>query len=207
METVIDRMRQLGATVIDPANIAIGPAYGPQFTALLYEFKHDVAAYLRKYTAAGYPKSLKDLIRFDRSHAGREMRWFGQEIFLQAQQTGSLSDPAYLKARHDATRIARTAVDEALAKHHLDAIIAPTNSPAWTTDLVNGDHFLLGSSAPSAIAGYPNITVPAGYAHGLPVGVSFIAGRWSESKLLALAYSWEQATHVRRPPKFRGSLG
>jgi amidase len=135
------------------------------------------------------------------------MRYFGQETFLQSQATsGSLTDPTYVKARRDATSIARRAIDDTLRAHRLDAIIAPTNSPAWTTDLVNGDHFLVSSSAPAAIAGYADVTVPAGYSFGLPVGVSFMAGRWSEPRLLGLAYAWEHATHVRNAPQFLPTL-
>ena len=206
MTRAIAELKSLGATVVDPANIPIAPAYGPEGTALAYEFKHDIAAYLST-TGPRFPKTLADLIAFDRAHAREEMRWFGQDVFLAAQHTGSLSDPAYRKARHDATTIARQAINNTLAAHHLDAIIAPTNSPAWTTDLVNGDHFLIGSSSPSAISGYPSITVPAGYSDGLPVGMSFIAGKWAEPKLIALGYAWEQATHVRRPPHFLSHIG
>ena len=110
------------------------------------------------------------------------------------------------KARTAARSIARKAIDSTLRAHRLDAIVAPTNSPAWTTDLVNGDHFLLGSSTPAAVAGYANVTVPAGYSFGLPVGVSFIGGRWAEPKLIGLAYAWEHATHVRKPPQFLPTL-
>ena len=155
MERTIARLKALGATIVDPADIPIEPAYGPENTALLYEFKHDIRAYLRTYTGRGYPKTLAGLIAFNKAHAKQEMRYFGQEIFLQSQATsGSLTDPTYVKARHDATSIARKAIDSTLRAHHLDAIIAPTNSPAWTTDLINGDHFLLGSSTPAAVAGY-----------------------------------------------------
>jgi amidase len=207
MRHTIARLKELGATIVHTTNIPIEPAYGPEFTALLFEFKHDIRSYLHEHTAAGYPKNLAGLIRFDRTHRQQEMKWFGQEIFLLAQATGPLSSPAYIKARHQATSIARKAINSTLAKYHLDAIIAPTNSPAWTTDLVNGDHFSIGSSSPSAISGFPSITVPAGYSHHLPVGFSFIAGKWSEPKLIRLAYSWEQATHVRRPPQFIPTLG
>ncbi|MCW2760089.1 MAG: Amidase [Marmoricola sp.] len=203
MERAITRLKSLGATIVDPADIAIEPAYEPENTALQYEFKHDIAQYLRKYTTRGYPKNLADLIAFNNAHASQEMRFFGQEVFLAAQATsGSLSDPAYVNARRDATTTARTAINSTVRKYDLDAIVAPTNSPAWKTDLVNGDHFLLGSSSPSAISGFPNLTVPAGYSFGLPVGMSLIGTKWAEPRLISLAYAWEQATHVRRPPRF-----
>jgi amidase len=205
MEAAIAKMQALGATVVT-ADIPIDAAYDPENTALLYEFKHDIAAYLSAHTAAGYPKTLQDLIDFNNAHAAQELQYFGQEIFLQSQAKGTLSDPAYIQARHDATTTAQHAIDDTLASNHLDAIIAPTNSPAWTTDLVNGDHFLIGSSSPAAIAGYASITVPAGSSFGLPVGVSFIAGKWAEPKLIALAYAWEQATHFRKPPQFLPSV-
>ncbi len=206
MERAIATLKALGATVVDPADIPIDAAYDPENTALQYEFKHDIAAYLSAHTAAGYPKTLQDLIDFNNAHAAQELQYFGQEIFLQSQARGPLTDPAYVKARHDATSIAQHAIDDTLAAKHLDAIIAPTNSPAWTTDLINGDHFSIGSSSPAAIAGYASITVPAGDSFGLPVGMSFIAGKWAEPKLITLAYSWEQATHLRRPPQFRPSV-
>ena len=206
MTRAITRLKQLGATIVTPTNIRIGPAFGPEGTALNFEFKHDIAQYLKTYTKPGYPKTLKDLIRFDNQHKKQEMRFFGQEEFLAAQATGSLSSPKYKKARAKATSIARKAINSTLAKYNLDAIIAPTNSPAWTTDLVNGDHFSIGSSTPAAVSGYPSITVPAGYALHLPIGMSLIGPKWSEPKLISLAYSWEQATHIRRAPQFRASI-
>jgi amidase len=202
MRHTIARLKSLGATIVDPANIPIDAAYGPEGTALNCEFKHDIAHYLQTYTTAGYPKTLADLITFNRTHRSQEMRYFGQEVFVAAQASPPVSSPTCTKARHDATTTARKAVDDTLHEFNLDAIIAPTNSPAWTTDLINGDHFLVGSSSPAAISGYPSITVPAGYSFGLPVGMSFIASKWAEPKLIALAYSWEQATHIRKPPQF-----
>jgi amidase len=207
MEKTITRLKALGATIVDPANIPIEAAYDPETTALNYEFKHDIRAYLRAHTGRGYPKTLAGLIAFNRAHYKQEMRYFGQDVFLASQATsGSLTDPTYVKARSDARSIARKAIDATLRAHRLDAIIAPTNSPAWTTDLVNGDHFLLGSSTPAAVAGYANITVPAGYSFGLPVGVSFIGGHWAEPRLISLAYAWEHATQVRRAPQFLPTL-
>jgi amidase len=205
MKRDIARLKSLGATVVDPTNIPIDAASAPENTALDYEFKHDIAQYLKTYTAKRYPKTLQALIDFDKAHKGKEMPYFGQEVFKAAEATGALSDPAYVKARHDATTIAQNAINDTLQKNNLDAIIAPTNSPAWTTDLVNGDHFLVGSSSPSAISGYPSVTVPAGYSFHLPVGMSFIGAKWSEPKLISLSYAWEQATHIRRAPQFLAS--
>jgi amidase len=206
MERTIVRMKSLGATVVDPADIPIDAAFDPENTALLFEFKHDIAAYLKAHTTARYPKTLQDLIDFDNAHKAQEMKYFGQEVFLQSQATDGLSDPTYIQARKQATSIARHAIDDTMAKYHLDAIIAPTNSPAWTTDLINGDHFLVGSSSPAAISGYASITVPAGNSFSLPVGVSFIGGQWDEPELIGLGYSWEQATQIRRPPQFLTTL-
>ncbi len=207
MERTIARLKRLGATVVDPANIAIEPAYDPENTALQYEFKHDIAAYLQRWTATKYPKTLAGLIAFNKRHRTQELQWFGQETFLEAQaRTGGLTSPEYLKARRDATTTARTAITATVQEYDLDAVIAPTNSPAWTSDLVNGDHFLVGSSSPSAISGFPSVTVPAGYSHGLPVGVSLIGTKWAEPRLIGLAYAWEQATHVRHAPRFLATL-
>jgi amidase len=206
MRHAIARLKKLGARVVDPANIKIAPAFGPESTALNFEFKHDIHKYLTTYTKPRFPKTLKGLIRFNNHHRAKEMHWFGQETFLAAQASGPLTSPKYKKARHDATSIARNAINSTLRKFHLDAILAPTNSPAWTTDLVNGDHFSIGTSTPSAVSGFPSVTVPAGYADHLPIGMSLIGRRWSEPKLISLAFSWEQATHIRRMPHLRPSL-
>ncbi len=135
------------------------------------------------------------------------MPYFGQETFIRAQAKGPLTSPAYLAARAKCLRLSRTeGIDATLARYRLTAIIAPTGGPAWPTDLLNGDHFTGGSSTPSAVSGYPSITVPAAYISGLPIGLSFIGPRWSEAKLISLAYAFEQATKVRKPPRFEPTV-
>jgi amidase len=177
-----------------------------EFPALLTEFKHDVNAYLAK-AGGTHPADLQGLIDFDNAHAATEMPFFLQEIFDAAQATnGDLTDPDYLAQRALATSSARQSIDQTMADLHLDAIAAPTNSPAWVTTLGQGDNFVFGSSGPAAVAGYPNISVPMGFSGPLPVGVSFFASRFQEPKLIALAFAFEQATHARRAPEFLPTL-
>jgi amidase len=206
MNSTVASLRAQGATVIDNTRIPIEPAYGPEFEALLCEFKSDIATYLGTYTSAGYPKTLQALIDFNNAHPELEGPW-NSLTFEEAQNTGGRSDPDCISARAEATSIAQEAINETLAANNLDAIIGPTNGPAWVTDPVNGDlggdfSTFVGSSSPSAIAGYADITVPAGYFGHLPIGVTFIGGRWDEPNLIGLAYDFEQATHVRVPPTF-----
>ena len=152
------RSRAQGAIIVDPAQIEIEPAYEPEFTALLCEFKTDIAAYLQAHTAAGYPKTLQDLIDFNDAHPDLEGPW-NSELFVEAQATNGRGDPACTAARDEATSTAKAAIDDLMAADDLDAVIAPTNGPAWVTDPVNGDlggdfSTFVGSSSPSAISGY-----------------------------------------------------
>jgi amidase len=145
--------------------------------------------------------SLADVIAFNDANRAREMPYFGQELMLEAQKKGPLTDKAYREALARNARLSRKeGIDAVMDRLHLDALVAPTLSPAWTIDLVNGDHFVGASTTPAAVAGYPSITVPAGYAFGLPVGLSFIGSRWSEAQLIKYAYAYEHASTPRRSP-------
>jgi amidase len=178
-----------------------------EMEVLLYEFKAGLNDYLGSLGASSAVHSLADLIAFNEREKAREMPYFGQELLLQAQKKGPLTTPAYRTAAAKCRTLARAqGIDLVMRQHRLDAIVAPTGSPAWTTDLVNGDHFTGASSTPAAVAGYPSITVPAGDAFGLPVGISFIGKAWSEPRLIALAYAYEQATKHRRPPRLQTHL-
>jgi amidase len=201
-------MKTRGAVIVDPADIPTAAKMdGCELEVLLYEFKADLNKYLRALGPRAPVHSLEELIAFNEREKAREMPFFGQELFIQAQKKGPLTSPAYRAARTRCRALARDqGIDFVMRRHRLDAIVAPTGSPAWTTDLVNGDHFVGASSTPAAVAGYPSITVPAGQAFGLPVGLSFIGSAWSEAKLVALAYAYEQATRHRRPPLFMATL-
>ena len=201
----IDAMRARGAEIVDP--VALSHTRGALALAerevLLYEFKADLNAYLAALGPDAPVRSLAELILFNRRQASEEMPYFGQERFEEAEARGPLSEPGYRNARRAARRLSREdGIDRAMEAHGLDAIVAPTGGPAWVTDLVNGDHFGGSSSAYAAVAGYPNITVPAGYVFGLPVGVSFFGRAWSEPTLIRIAYGFEQATLHRRPPRY-----
>jgi len=178
-----------------------------EWQVLVSEFKADLNVYLKSRTGLKV-KSLADLIEFNKTNSEKEMRWFAQEIFEEAEKTKGLEDPVYLDALskvHELTR--KNGIDFLMDKHQLDALIAPTNGPSWTIDLVNGDHFGGGSSEPAAISGYPNITVPSGFVQGLPVGISFFGRAWSEPTLIKLAYAYEQATKHRKTPGFLKQIG
>ncbi len=201
-EAAISQLSKLGATVVDPADIPnVADIGNPEFTVLLFEFKADIAKYLSELSNTSM-RTLADLIAFDDAHAAQEMQWFGQEIFDLAEATTNLSDPVYKQALATSKRLAQDGINSTLAKFDLDAIVSLTGGPSWTTDLVNGDHFLTASSTPAAVAGYPSITVPAGFSFEQPVGISFIGPQWGEPALIKLAYSFEQGTKARRVPKF-----
>ncbi|MGH7545396.1 MAG: amidase, partial [Gemmatimonadota bacterium] len=203
VEEAIEAMRREGAVIVDPADIPNVDEYDrAEYTVLLYEFKADLNAYLAEL-GPGAPRTLAEIIEFNERNRDRELPYFGQERFLAAQEKDPLTEKEYVDARETCVRFSRAeGLDVVFAKHDLDAIVAPTGSPPWPTDLVNGDHFLGASSSPCAVSGYPNLTVPAGYVFGLPVGLSFMGRPWTEGKLISLAYAFEQATHLRRPPRF-----
>ena len=211
MRHAIDVLRQLGATIVDPADMTTGGQYDDsEMEVLLYEFKADLNKYLAALQPQVKTRTLADLIKFNEENHEREMPYFGQELFERAQKKGPLTSPAYKKALAKNHRLTRAeGIDAALAKHKVDALIAPTGGPVWPTDLINGDHYTGGYSSASAVAGYPHVTVPAGEVLGLPVGLSFFAGAWSEGKLIRYAYAFEQATKARRVPRFleRVALG
>jgi amidase len=214
LDLAVARLSGLGAVVIDPVDLpGIDKVTEPEFDALYYEFKYGMNAYLKYLaqfadaTGPRLPDTLAGLIEFNERNSALVLARFGQEIFHAAQATsGDLSDPHYLELRAAATRLAKTAVETPVIEHHLDAICCLTANPAWLTDYVLGDHNVFGSSRPSAVAGWPAITLPFGHVAGLPVGISFLGPRWSEPRLIAFAYAFEQATKARKPPTLIPSI-
>ena len=206
---VLAALEKAGAVLIDPVRLpAIETVGEAELTVLLYELKAGLDAYLAALGPGAPVKTLADVIAFNERNAATAMKWFGQDLFVKAQAKGPLTDDEYLKARTLCLKVAREeGIEAVLKKHRLDAFIAPTSGPAWRTDLVVGDHSVGGGSTmPPAVAGTPSITVPAGFVHGLPVGLTFFAGAWSEARLLALAYAFEQVTHARRAPRYLDSV-
>ncbi|MBI3652439.1 MAG: amidase [Acidobacteria bacterium] len=204
MNDALDAMKGQGAILVDPAEVPNTGKYDDsELTVLLYELKADLNAYLASLGKRAEVKSLKEIIEFNDRNRAREMPYFGQELFLKAQEKGDLTSKEYVQALAKNHRLSRTeGLDAVMMKHRLDAIVAPTGGTPWVTDLVNGDHFSGGYSTPSAVAGYPHITVPAGYLFGLPVGLSIFGRAWSEATLIKIAYAYEQATRHRQPPQF-----
>jgi amidase len=204
MEFSVDVMKQLGAEIIDPADIpTAGQFRNSEFEVLLYEFKSDLNNYLAKLGSKAPVKSLEEIIEFNERNRDEVMPYFGQDLMYKAQEKGPLTETEYLEALEKNHRLSRDeGIDAILTEHKLDAIIAPSGGPAWMIDYVNGDHHSGGSSAPAAVAGYPNITVPAGFVFGLPIGISFFSGAYQEPTLIKLAFAFEQATKIRQKPKF-----
>ncbi len=204
MNDHIGELKKLGAVIVDPADIpTTGKFDDSELEVLLYELKADLNAYLKGLGPSAPVHSLKEVIEFNEKNRDREMPYFGQDLFIKAEAKGPLTDKKYLQALAKNHLLSRSqGIDFIMRKHRLDALVAPTGGPAWPTDWINGDHFTGGYSSASAVAGYPHITVPAGYVFGLPVGISFFGAPWSEPKLIKYAYAFEQATKARRPPKF-----
>ncbi len=207
-EEALDAVRRAGAVVVDPADIPHAGTYDDaELEVLLYELKADLNAYLATLGPTAPVRSLADVIAFNEREREREMPWFGQELFVQAEAKGPLTTPGYLKALRTCRRVSRSqGIDAVMARHRLDALVAPTGNPAWPTDPVNGDHFTGSSSTPAAVAGYPSVSVPMGYVAGLPVNLSFFGRAWSEPTLLRLAYAFEQISMQRKAPKFLPTL-
>jgi amidase len=208
IDAAIEMLKQHGAILIDPADVPnqnrIGGAEGE---LLSYEFKAGLNAYLESLGSSAPIRSLADAIEFNIRHADQELRFFGQETFIRSQEKGPLSEQAYLDALETCRKYSRTeGIDALMDEHKLDAIVAPSGGPAGATDLIYGDRDVGGSSSPAAIAGYPNITVPAGNVQGLPLGISFFGRAWSEPVLLKIAYAFEQATKARIAPTVQATL-
>ncbi len=204
MEQAIKDLQNLGAETIDLDKEDLNGKSGEDaYNVLLYEFKHDLNEYLKNCSSDIKIRSLEQLIKFNTDHADKEMPFFGQEILIVAQKKGDLNSEEYKKALENVLQSnGADGIDRVLDKYEIDGIIAPTGGPAWPIDVITGDHFLGGSSSPSARSGYPSITVPMGFIHKLPVGISFFAEAFSEPKLIGFAYAYEQATKHRKPPEF-----
>ena len=204
LSTCVDTLKKAGAEVIDPADLPTHGQMDPLETeVLLYEFKDGLNKYLARLPEGSPVRTLKELMAFNERNRSREMPFFGQELLIQSEAKGPLTDARYFKAREDCVRLSRKeGIDAVIARHKLDAMVTLTSGPAWLIDTINGDHDTGGSTTPPAVAGYPHITVPAGFYRGLPMGLSFFGPAWSEGALLKLAYAWEQMTKARRKPDF-----
>lgn len=209
IEDSLTQMAEAGAVIIDPADI---PTAGQmkdgdaELTVLLYEFKAGLNTYLKTRRGAR-PATLDEVIEFNHNHSDRELAYFGQEIMVMASEKGPLDSPEYVEALEECRQLSsEQGIDAVMTEHNLDALVMPTTGPAFTIDLVNGDHHSGASSGPAAMAGYPAVTVPAGYVRGLPIGITFMGRAFSEPTLVGLAYAFEQITRVWRPPTFMASL-
>jgi amidase len=204
MSDALDVLKRQGAILVDPADLPNMDKVGEfETTVMLHEFKEGLNAYLVRLGPKAPVRSLADVIAFNERNRKKEMPFFGQNTFVKAEAKGPLTSKEYLEALEKCRTLARKdGIDAVMDKHKLDALVAPTEGPAWLTDLVDGDRSLSSSSTGAAVAGYPSITVPAGFVFALPVGISFFGRAWSEPVLLKLAYAFEQATKRRTPPSF-----
>jgi amidase len=204
MEQALDVLKKNGVVVVDPTDITtIGKTGDNETTVLLYELKADLNAYLARLGPKAPVKTLLEVIEFNDRNRAKEMPYFGQDMFLKAQAKGGLDTKEYLDALQNNLRLARQeGIDATMDKFKLDALVAPTGGPAWVTDLVNGDNAAGQTSTAAAVACYPSVSLPMGHVFGLPVGISFFGRAWSEPTLISLAYGFEQATKVRKAPKF-----
>jgi amidase len=209
MNAALETMKREGAELVDPVEIAsLGKLDDPELDILLIELKADLNAYLAKLGPKAPVHTLKEIIEFNERNKAKEMPYFGQDLFIKAEAKGPLTDKAYLDTLAKNRRLTREeGIDAVMDKFKLDALVAPTGGPAWVTDPVSGDHFSGGSSQLPAMAGYPNINVPAGFSFGLPVGISFFGRAYSEPTLIKIAFAYEQASKFRRSPKFIPTLG
>jgi amidase len=200
LSSSIKTMQHAGAVIVDDINIDFEGINAAEGIVLMYEFKADLAAYLNR-SATPY-KNLEEIIAFNEQHADQVMPFFGQERMLAANLSADLTDPDYLDALRNSQQSSRAAIDAVMLEHDLDVLIAPTNGPAWPTDHKNGDDYQIGSSSYAAVTGYPSVTVPMGFASGLPIGLSFIGNMNSDKAVIEIAYAFEQVSRKRRPPKF-----
>lgn len=207
VQSAVTTLQAHGATVVDVTLPYQDQIFAPEGAALATEFHHYIDQYLAdRPTAAGTPKSLAELIAFN-TNDPVELSKFDQNIFQYAVTTPGLDDPSYLQARTTATTLAQQSIDQTIADNHLDAIMAPTNGPAWVTDYTAGDGFSVSSARPAAVAGYPDISVPAGFAGPLPLGVSFFAGKNTDARLLGIAAAFEHVTSARQAPQYLPTCG
>ena len=206
-ERALAVLRAQGAILVD-VKVPNTEKYGDTETeVLLYEFKPGLADYLKTYAPDAPIRNMEELIFFNSKHAAQEMPYFGQEHLLASAKKGDLDTPEYKKAQRENRRFAREeGIDQVLKEFKLDALVAPTGGPAWLTDYINGDHYGGSFSSPAAVAGYPHVTVPAGFVKGLPVGLSFVGTAWTDAEMLGLAYAYEQASKARRLPTFAATV-
>jgi amidase len=204
IEKALAVLKALGAVLVEIADFPDAARIGQdELTVMLYELKNNLDAWLAEYAPGAAVKTLADIIAFNEREKAKVMPWFGQEHLVAAQEKGKLDSPEYLAARGEGLRLARDeGIDKALKAHNLDALVAPTGGLPWMNDLVKGDASGGGFTSYAAVAGYPHVTVPGGFVHGLPCGLSFVGAAWSEARLIGLAYAYEQATKHRKAPTY-----